>query len=99
MQCSKSFFSNVDEIKIMEIYIVVLSDNGSCKVLLCKSIHIVLLYSEDRWCYIHSVGRRNCVPGCAKNTLVTETHCNPFVHKHYSMRERAREAITLKHEK
>lgn len=38
----KEAFSNVDEIKIMEMYIVVLSGNGSYKVLLRKSIHIVL---------------------------------------------------------
>lgn len=80
-------FSNVDEFKLMEIYIVVLSRNGCCKVPLCKSIHVVLLYSEDRWCYILSMGS-NCVSGCTtKNILMSEAHCNPFVHKHYSMRE------------
>lgn len=38
----KEAFSNVDEIKIMEMYIVVLSGNDSYEVLLYKSIHIVL---------------------------------------------------------
>lgn len=70
----KEFVSNVDEIKIREMYVVVLSGNGSCKVLLYKNICIVLLSSEDSWCYIHSVGH-NYVPGCAtKNTLASETH-------------------------
>lgn len=38
----KERFSNVDEIKFMEMYIVVLSGNGSYEVLLHKSIHTVL---------------------------------------------------------
>lgn len=42
----KEAFSNVDEIKIMEMYIVVLSGNSSYKVLLYKSIHIVLYSLE-----------------------------------------------------
>lgn len=38
----KEFFSNVDEIKVMEISIVVFSRNGSWKVLLYQSNCIVL---------------------------------------------------------
>lgn len=38
----KEYFSNVDEIKVMEVSIVVLCGNGSWKVLLYKSIRIVL---------------------------------------------------------
>lgn len=83
----------------MEIYIVVFSDNGFCKVFLCKSIYIVFLYFEDRWCYIYLVGRCNCVLGCVKNILVIEIYCNFFVYKYYSMRERVREVIILKYEK
>lgn len=62
MRCSKSFFSNVDEIKVMEMSIV-LSGNGSWKVLLYKSVHIVL--------YTVKIGGVVCtqwvvtVPGCA----------------------------------